>query len=149
MPRYLLGFAFLMLGCPGMAHAAPLTLGGVFTDAAVAMKLIMLVLLVATAAAVIVGAAKLRSGKTLNGGSAFLSALRLGGPLLGLLGASYVALQMLLGVANSPEPVPARVLAPGYAELVLLIGLGLLAGAVAVVFHWAVEARIDRQVLRP
>ena len=137
------------VGWPAVVHAAPLTLGGVFADAAVTMKLIMVLLLVATVAAVVVGAIKLRGGNALNGGSAFLSALRLGGPLLGLLGASYVALQMLLGVANSPEPVPARVLAPGYAELVLLIGLGLLAGAVAVVFHWAVEARIDRQVLRP
>jgi hypothetical protein len=141
--------ASALCAAPQSVQAAPLTLGRVFADAAVPMQLIMVLLLAAAAAALVVGVLKLRSGKVLNGGSAFLSALRLGGPLLGLLGASYVGLLMLMGVANSPEPVPARVLAPGYAELVLLIGLGLLAGAVAVVFHWAVEARIDRQVLRP
>ncbi|MNT87574.1 hypothetical protein D3C72_2280030 [compost metagenome] len=37
---------------------------------------------------------------------------------------------------------------PAIAEASLLIVLGLLSGVVAVVAHWAVEARIDRAVLR-
>jgi biopolymer transport protein ExbB/TolQ len=41
------------------------------------------------------------------------------------------------------------VLAPGIAEAVLLVGLGVMAGAVAVIAHWALEARIDRAVLKP
>ena len=145
--RMLLGAAFLWV--PTAAWAAPLTLSRVFWDAAPTMKLIMAALLVAAVVAVVMGVLKLRPGGALAGGSAFLSALRLGGPVLGLLGASFVALSMFLGIANSPEPVPMRVLAPGLAEIILLVGLGLLAGAVAVAFNWAVEARIDRQVLRP
>jgi hypothetical protein len=39
------------------------------------------------------------------------------------------------------------VLAPGLAEVALLLGLGFVTGAVALAFNWAVEARIDRQVL--
>jgi ABC-type amino acid transport system permease subunit len=134
---------------PVGASAQTLTPGGVFMDAHPLIKLIMVALLVATVAAVVVGVMKLRRGAQLNGGSAFLSALRFGGPVLGLLGASYVGLLIFLGIANMPGPVPMKVLAPGFAEMVLLIALGLLAGAVATAFNWAVEARIDRQVLRP
>ena len=54
---------------------------------------------------------------------------------------------MTLGYANVPGEPPFKVLAPGFAESFLLIGLGLLAGTVAVLAHWAVESRIDRQVL--
>lgn len=134
---------------PALAQAAPLTPMGVFFNAHPLMKLIMVGLLVATAAAVVVCALKLRPGRPLSGGSAYLSGLRAGGPLAGFLGAAYVALQMFLGLANAPAPPPMNVLAPGFAEAVLLVGLGLLSGAVATVANWAVEARIDRAVLRP
>ena len=37
---------------------------------------------------------------------------------------------------------------PYLAEIALMLGLGLLCGVVAVIANWAVEARIDRAVLR-
>jgi biopolymer transport protein ExbB/TolQ len=111
------------------------------------MKLVMAGLLAATVAAVVVCILKLASGR-LSGGSAFLAGLRVGGPLAGLLGAAYVALRMLIGLSNLESAPPLRIVAPGLAEAVLLIGLGLLAGAVATVCHWLVEARIDRAALR-
>jgi len=136
---------------PGAAFAQDgrLTPAGVFFDSDPLVKLLMVVLVVATLAAAGVGAIKLASGPRLTGGSAYLSALRVGGPLLGLLGAAYVGLFLFIAVTNAPTPPTMTELAPGLAEIVMLLVLGFLAGAVAVAFHWAVEARIDRAVLKP
>lgn len=139
----------MAVAIPAAACAAPLTLGGVVADAAPLIKLLVLGLVLASIAALVVCGLKLASGPRLSGGSAYLSGLRAGGPLAGLLGAAYVALNIFLGVANAPAAVPFREVAPGLAEAVLLIGLGLLSGAVATAANWAVEARIDRAVLRP
>jgi biopolymer transport protein ExbB/TolQ len=124
-----------------------LTLAAVFENAATPAKLVMLVLLLAIIAAMVVAAIKLASGQRLAGGSAFLSGLRLGGPIIGFFGACYSGLAMTMGVANIPVQPTLKMLAPGFAESFLMIALGLLAGVVAVIAHWAVESRIDRQVL--
>jgi biopolymer transport protein ExbB/TolQ len=121
----------------------------VFLHATPLVKLIMLGLIAATIAAVVICIRKLLSGPRLAGGSAFLSGLRAGGPLAGCLGACNAVLNMCLGIANRPTPPSINVLAPGIAEAVLLVGLGVMAGAVAVIAHWALEARIDRAVLKP
>jgi hypothetical protein len=133
---------------PAAAAAAPLTPVGVVAAASPLSKLIILGLLVSAVAAVVVCVRKLASGPRLAGGSAFLSGLRLGGPLAGLLGAAWTGLGMAIGVANVVQPVPASLLARGVAEVMMLITLGLLAGAAGVIGAWAVEARIDRAVLR-
>lgn len=119
----------------------------VFADAEPLAKLVMIVLLAAMLAALVVLAGKLAGGKRLNGGSAFLSGLRFGGPIIGGLGACSSLLMMTLGVANAPMDVTLKMMAPGFAEAFLQVALGFLAGAVAVFGHWAVESRIDRQVL--
>jgi hypothetical protein len=136
------------LALPAAASAAPLTVFGVFDDAALPIKTIALGLIAASLAAAILCAMKLASGPRLSGGSAFLSGLRLGGPLAGLVGAALTGLIMSLNLANATQPIPASALAPGFAEAIMLILIGLLAGMVAVVAHWAVEARIDRAVLK-
>jgi biopolymer transport protein ExbB/TolQ len=125
----------------------PITPALVFADATPLGKLIMIVLLVATAAAVVVMVIKLAGGKRLNGGSAFLSGLRLGGPIIGGLGACNSFLMMTLGYVNVPGDLPLKALAPGFAEAFMEVGCGFLAGAIAVLCNWAVESRIDRQVL--
>jgi len=122
----------------------PLT---VFFDASVPVKVIVLCLVVALIAAVVVTARKVMSGPHLNGGSTFLSALRLGAPLLGLLGAAYNLLMIFIGVSNRGGQ-PLNVIAPGLAEAAFLLVLGLIVGVVAVICHWAVEARVDRLVLK-
>lgn len=132
---------------PVLAQAAPLTPAAVFANAAPFPKLIMLGLIGSLVAAIAIGSAKLAKGP-LAGGSAFVSGLRLGGPLAGALGASYTMLCGFLGVANVDYEVTLKIMAPGIAEAVLLLGLGLLAGAGAVIVHWALEARIDRDVLK-
>jgi hypothetical protein len=136
------------LALPTVALATPLDGGGVFRDLSVVVKIVMLGLVVSTLAAVVVCAIKLAAGARLTGGSAYLSGLRLGGPLAGLVGAAYGGLNMAIGLANVAGPVPVSVLAHGVAEVMMLIFLGLVSGSVAVIGNWAVEARIDQMVLR-
>jgi hypothetical protein len=119
----------------------------VFAWAGPLQKAVVLTLVVASIAAVVVLAMKLASRQPLAGGSAFLSGLRLGGPIIGGLGACYSLLSMTLGYASVAGDPPLKILAPGFAECFLQVGLGFVAGAVAVFAHWAVESRIDRQVL--
>jgi len=134
---------------PGLALAQTrITPAVVFADAAPAMKLIMVLLLVSAIAAIVVTVLKVLSGPRLTGGSAYLQALRLGGPLIGLLGAAYNVLMINIGIANIGEQPPYNVLAPGVAEAAFIFVLGLIAGVVAVICNWIVEARIDRAVLR-
>ena len=132
---------------PAVVAAQGVTPAAVFGDAAPAVKLIMLGLLASIAAAIVVCVLKLAKGH-LAGGSAYLSGLRVGGPLAGFLGAAWSGLRMAIGLANVTTAVPVNVLARGAAEVMLLIVLGLLTGAVAVIANWAVEARIDRAVLK-
>lgn len=139
---------FVVAFAPGLAVAAPrLTFATVIGDADETMKFVMVALVLAALAAIAVTALKVLPGRRLSGGSAFVSALRLGGPLIGLLGASFVLLMMFLGIANAGQSVPMPVLAPGFAEAAMLIFLGLIAGVVGVICHWVIEARIDRTVL--
>jgi biopolymer transport protein ExbB/TolQ len=112
------------------------------------MKLIMVALVVASLAAVALTVRKIMAGPRLTGGSTYLQALRLGGPLIGLLGAAYNVLVINIAIANIGQQPAYPVLAPGIAEAILLILLGLIAGVVAVVCNWIVESRIDRAVLR-
>lgn len=135
------------LALPAAAAAEPLTTLGVFGDAALPVKAIILGLVLATLAAIIICAMKLASGPRLSGGSAYLSGLRLGGPLTGFLGAAYSGLVMAMHMANATGAASAPTLAPGMAEIMLIVLLGLVSGSVAVAANWAVEARIDRAVL--
>jgi asparagine N-glycosylation enzyme membrane subunit Stt3 len=125
----------------------PITPLNVFEWSGPLQKLVVIALCIAVVAAIVVLALKLSGGRRLAGGSTFLSGLRLGGPIIGALGACASLFAMTLGYAGVPGDPPLKILAPGFAEAFLQIGLGLLAGAVAVFAHWAVESRIDRQVL--
>ena len=138
----------MLASIPITGVAAPrLTIATVFLDADETMQVLMIALVAASLAAIVVTGLKLASGTRLNGGSAFVSALRLGGPLMGLVGAAFVVLMGFIGIANF-GPVPMPVLAPGFAEAALLFLLGLIAGVVGVVCHWIIEASIDRTVLQ-
>ena len=144
----LTGLAISAALVPGLAAAEPLTVAGVFAHAAIPVQLVMLVLLGSTIAAIVIAVMKALQGPRLAGGSAFLRALRAGGPLLGAFGAGYGILNCCLGLANVAQTPSIQVLAHGFAELALTLLLGLLCGVVAVIANWSVEARIDRAVLR-
>src|ERR1700677_1427533 len=128
-----------LLLAPSLAQAAPFSPGAVFANAAPFQKLLVLALIVATLIGVVIATRKLASGSRLAGGCAFVSGLRLGAPLIGLLGSSFAVLRMCMGVANVAYAPTLKALAPGLAEAVTLIGLGFLCGAVAVLLHWAIE----------
>jgi hypothetical protein len=132
---------------PPKTEQIHLTLFTIFERAARFQQALMIILILATVAALVVLALKLASGRRLSGGSAFLSGLRFGGPVIGLVGACYAALTMTIGIVNVPVAVTLKLLAPGFAEIFLIMGLGFLAGVIAVFANWMVESRIDRQVL--
>lgn len=124
-----------------------LTPATIFLDAALPVQIIVIALIVAAIAAVGLTIRKVASGSHLTGGSAYLSALRLGAPLLGLLGAAFNGLMMFVALARFGDQ-PINVLAPGLAEAMFLVVMGLIVGVVGVICHWIVEARVDRAVLR-
>jgi biopolymer transport protein ExbB/TolQ len=127
--------------------AAGMTPGAIFKNANIPVKLMMIALVIAMIAAVVVTVRKVASGH-ISGGSTYLASLRLGGPLIGLLGASLNGLWTLIGIASVGPSVPLEAFAPGLAEAMLALSLGLLSGVVAVICHWAVESRVDRMVLK-
>ena len=130
---------------PAAAHER-LTVATVALDASIPIKLLMVGLVLAALAAVVIAARKLTGGP-INGGSAFLSGLRYGGPLVGFLGAALNGLWSFMAIASMDRSLPFSAYAPGLAEAMLVLTLGLLSGVVAVIARWAVEARIDRTVL--
>lgn len=135
---------------PGVAWAAPgMSAAGILINADPTMQAVMLVLIVGALGAIAITVRKVLSGPRLAGGSAYLQALRLGGPLIGLLGAAYNVLMINIAIANIGVQPSYPVLAPGVAEAVFLFVLGLITGIIAVICNWIVEARIDRAVLRP
>jgi hypothetical protein len=113
------------------------------------LKGLMIALLIAVLAALAVTGRKVMSGPNLTGGSNYLQALRLGGPLLGLLGAAYSFLMTTVAIAEIGQQPSYPVLAPSVAGAVFVVLLGLGAGLVAVMCNWVIEARIDHTVLRP
>ena len=129
-------------------HIIQISLFTVFENAAPFQKALIFVLVLASVAALVVMALKLGSGRRLSRGSAYLSGLRLGGPIIGLLGACRAAFGLTQGIGHAVVPVTLRVLAPGLAEIALMFGLGVLTGVIAVFANWVVESRIDRPVLK-
>lgn len=135
---------------PGYTVVPPgdrLTFGGVFGDAAIEMKLLMLVLL----AGVVVGLVRWGMGlgrlKAADAGGVaaqvgFLRMLGGGGALLGLAGSAYVLLAGFMGVANVRPTPTFTIMAPGYAEAALAALLGLLASAVGVMCAKHLEGRL-------
>jgi hypothetical protein len=143
-----LALAGAALVTPAMARAAALDPGVVFANAAPIQKLVMLALLAATLAAVAIAARKVASGPRLAGGSAFISGLRYGAPIAGVFGGAFALLRVSLGIANVQATPTLKMLAPGLAEAAAVAALGFLCGVIAVALHWAIEARLDREVLR-
>jgi len=124
--------------------AQRLTLMGVLTHAKPLVQLVFAGLVVAIAYAAFVyirGIVARRDERA--GGLVFLAALAAAGPLIGFFGAAYGLLDMSIGIANKRPSATLIMLAPGYAEAGLCAALGLLAGAIAVIGHRHLKARLD------
>ncbi len=129
--------------------AERLTVGGVFADASLEMKLVMLVLLAAAAGSVAVwslglGKVGRADAKGLAGALARLRIVRSAGVPLGCLAAAYVMFASFIGISNVRPAPSLTVVAPGLAEATLAIMLGLLATTVAVICERHLEGRIRR-----
>jgi len=121
-----------------------LTIIDVFTHAKPIVMLVFTGLILATAYAAFLYASGLATRRGERPRSlTFLSALAAGGPLLGLFGAAYGLMDMCIGIANVRPAPSVTVLAPGYAEAGLSVTLGLLAGAIAVIGHRHLRARLE------
>ena len=137
-------------GDPTLSQVAAsdrLTLGAVFANASIPVKLVLWGLVAAVIAAVAVWAVQaLRLGQRKSdgvaGGVAYLSAQAAAAPLFGLFGMTYCLLNGFIGIANVRPTPSLTVLAPGLAEAALSLGLGLLAAAIAVVGHHHLKARL-------
>ena len=116
----------LLLATPALAApvANRLTVGGVFGNAASPVQVIILLLAVAIVAAPVL---------LILRRPAALSALAKGAPLLAGAASLFTLLAGAVGIANSPTVPSLTVLAPGFAEMLFLMVLGLLATFSAVV----------------
>lgn len=100
----------------------------VFQNAALPQKLVFVLLLASVLAALAAALMDLRAPRK-NG--RLLSKLVLAAPLLGLLAGSMNAFHMMHTTLRLPTSPSAKDLAPGVMEIAALVGIGALAGLVA------------------
>lgn len=126
-----------------------LSFAQVFLDASRLNQGVMLILIAMGLAAIVLWA--LGFGRSLSSqpsrsvaGLRYLKGMWVGALLLGLFGASFTLLSGFMGLANV-RPTPAMaVLAPGYAEAMFQVMLGLAASTLAVICHQDLDARLRR-----
>ena len=103
---------------PAAAPARHLTIGDIFGDAAAPVQFVIILLLAAIIAAPVLLA---------FGRASKLGVLAKGAPLLAIAACLFTLLAGAVGIANSPVVPSLTVLAPGFAESLLLLVLGALA----------------------
>ncbi|MBS0490469.1 MotA/TolQ/ExbB proton channel family protein [Phenylobacterium sp.] len=121
----------------------------VFLDASRLNQGVMLILMLMAAAAVVLWA--LGIGRSLSAqpsrsvaGLRYLKGMWVGALLLGLSGASYTLLASFIGLANVRPTPSLAIMAPGFAEIMAQITLGLAAATLAVICHQDLDARLRR-----
>lgn len=125
-----------------------LTLFGVYVEAAPVMKLVFSGLILAVIAALAVWVVQLvrlwrRSPGGATGAIAYLSGLTAAAPLFGLFGMAYGLLSICVGITNKRPGPTLMALAPGLAEVLMSLTLGILAAAIATVAHRHLKARLE------
>lgn len=127
-----------------VAPADRLTLGGVFMDADIVVKLLMAGLILATLAALALWiAGDLRPRGKAAGAITYLSGLGAAAPLVGLFAAAYTLLHSFIGLSNVRPAPTLSIMAPGFAEATFSLALGLLAAAIGVIGHRQLKARLQ------
>lgn len=100
--------------------------GSVFVDAGPIAKLLVLIML-ALIVVSIIGAARRGAWPA---GARIAARMVSGGPILGLAGATFLAMNIVVRVVYSGQVPPFIVWAPGLAEMLMVITVGLLASVV-------------------
>ena len=125
-----------------------LSLFGIYIDAAPVMKLVFSGLTLAVIAALAVWLVQLvrlawRRSDSGARAMAYLSAQAAAAPLFGLFGMTYGLITICIGITNKRPGPTLMALAPGLAEALLALGLGILAAAIATVAHRHLKARLE------
>lgn len=135
----------------GTADAQPaaghLTLMAVIADAAPPVQLVVAALVLAIATVVVLWAGSLPkvgagNAKALAATLGRLRMLRSAGAPVGALAGSYSLLMLFIGIANVRPAPTLEQLAPGFAEAVLALMVGLCATSVAAILERHLETRI-------
>ncbi len=123
-------------------HALPkLTVGLMFIDAAPVVKVVLIgLLLTGLAALVILVLGLARSSRGMAGAARFLETAMVATPIAGLFGAAWGLITIFLGIANT-NVANMAVAAPGIAEAILSVAVGLLALLLAVIAHRVIKPR--------
>lgn len=121
----------------------------IFGDAAIPNQVLMATLALAALTALVCWAlGRVRAGgaepSRAVGGLRYLKGLWLGSVLLGLTGASFTLLSMCVALANVRPSPPIGILAPGFAEALFQVMLGLAVAAIAVICQQDLDSRLRR-----
>lgn len=116
-----------------------------FMDAAPDIKLLVLLLLAATVTAIVlwVRGRRVDAAKISARWVARLRGWRVGLPLLSLAGAAQLAMNSSVAAYAYPEEPTFRLMAPGLAELFMVLWVGMLAGGVSALVHASLASRIE------
>jgi biopolymer transport protein ExbB/TolQ len=112
-----------------------------FADAAPVVKIVLIGLLLTGVAALLILLVGLaRSSKGMAGAARFLETAMVATPIAALFGAAYGLMTIFIGIANV-NVANLAVAAPGIAEAILSVSVGLLALLFAVIAHRVVRPR--------
>ena len=118
-----------------------LTVARMFIDASPVVKLVLVgLLLTALASLLILVLGLARSPRGMAGAARFLETAMAATPIAAMFGAAWGLITIFLGIANSNVSNLA-VAAPGAAEAIMSLALGLLALLFAVIAHRVVKPR--------
>jgi len=124
------------------AHALPkLTVARMFMDSAPVVQVVLIgLVLTGLAALAILLLGLARSSKGMAGAARFLETAMAATPIAALFGAAWGLITIFLGIANT-NVANLAVAAPGIAEAILSVAIGLLALLLAVIAHRVVKPR--------
>ena len=118
-----------------------LTVALMFMDAAPVVKIVLVGLVLTGVAALLILLAGLaRSSKGMAGAARFLETAMAATPIAALFGAAWGLITIFLGIANT-NVANLAVAAPGIAEAILSVAIGLLVLLLAVIAHRVVKPR--------
>ncbi|HEY8571035.1 MotA/TolQ/ExbB proton channel family protein [Phenylobacterium sp.] len=118
----------------------------VFMDGDPVVKLVLAGLLVAAIAALVLWILQASRRTAAPRSMTFLAVWSRSAVLVGLFGASYTLMNSAIGLSNLRPAPSIGVVAPGLAEALLSVMLGLLGAAIATMGHRHLQARLVRPV---
>ena len=119
-------------------------LGMTFMEASPDIKLLTLAFVGAAIAAIVTWVRNRRGepAKIRDRTLARLRGWRVGGPMLGAAAAAYLAMNNFVAAYAYPEAPTFRLMAPGLAEIAMVLWAGLLSGGVAAVTYASLSGRV-------